>query len=66
MGQSDSGQHCLSFWHYILHISSGSMLDLIYLHQLHIYPVFKNSVDPDQLATEKPADQDQHCFPCSF
>ena len=23
---------------------------------------FENSVDPDQLASEKPADQDQHCF----
>ena len=26
---------------------------------------FENSVDPDQLASEKPADQDPHCFPCS-
>ena len=24
---------------------------------------FQNSVDPDQLASEKPADQDLHCFP---
>ena len=24
---------------------------------------FENSVDPDQLASEKPADQDPHCFP---
>ena len=24
---------------------------------------FKNSVDPDQQASEKPADQDPHCFP---
>ena len=23
---------------------------------------FENSVDPDQLASEKPADQDRHCF----
>ena len=23
---------------------------------------FKNNVDPDQLASEKPADQDPHCF----
>ena len=23
---------------------------------------FENSVDPDQLASKKPADQDQHCF----
>ena len=23
----------------------------------------ENSVDPDQLASEKPADQDPHCFP---
>ena len=23
---------------------------------------FENSVDPDQLASEKPADQDLHCF----
>ena len=23
----------------------------------------ENSVDPDQLASEKPADQDLHCFP---
>ena len=24
---------------------------------------FENNVDPDQLASEKPADQDLHCFP---
>ena len=24
---------------------------------------FENSVDPDQLASEKPADLDLHCFP---
>ena len=24
---------------------------------------FENSIDPDQLASEKPADQDQRCFP---
>ena len=24
---------------------------------------FENSVDPDQLASQKPADQDPHCFP---
>ena len=24
---------------------------------------FENSVDPDQLASGKPADQDPHCFP---
>ena len=23
----------------------------------------ENSVDPDQLASKKPADQDPHCFP---
>ena len=23
---------------------------------------FKNCVDPDQLASQKPADQDPHCF----
>ena len=27
------------------------------------YTYFENSVDPDQLASEKPADQDPHCFP---
>ena len=26
------------------------------------YSVFENSVDPDQLASLKPADQDPHCF----
>ena len=26
-------------------------------------PHFENSVGPDQLASEKPADQDPHCFP---
>ena len=26
---------------------------------------FENSVDPDQLASEKPADRDLHCIPCS-
>ena len=25
-------------------------------------PFFKNCVDPDQLASEKQADQDPHCF----
>ena len=24
---------------------------------------FDNSVDPDQLASQKPADHDPHCFP---
>ena len=24
---------------------------------------FENSADPDQLASEKPADQDAYCFP---
>ena len=24
-----------------------------------------NIVDPDQLASKKPADQDQHCFQCN-
>ena len=23
---------------------------------------FENSIDPDQLASQKPADQDPHCF----
>ena len=27
-----------------------------------MYPVFVNIVDPDKLALEKPADQDQQCF----
>ena len=27
-------------------------------------PSFENSVDSDQLASMKPADQDLHCFPC--
>ena len=27
---------------------------------------FDNNVDPDQLASEKPADQDLHCFPPCF
>ena len=26
----------------------------------------ENSVDPDQLASKKPADLDPHCFPCSL
>ena len=26
-------------------------------------PCFENSVDPDQLASEKPADHTPHCFP---
>ena len=25
-------------------------------------PCFENSVDPNQLASKKPADQDPHCF----
>ena len=25
--------------------------------------IFENSVEPDQLASEKPADQDPHCLP---
>ena len=28
----------------------------------HVYHVFKNSVDPDQLASKKPADLDLHYF----
>ena len=34
----------------------------LYLLKL-IYKWIKNSVDPDQLASMKPADLDQHCFP---
>ena len=26
----------------------------------------ENSVDPDQLASEKPADQELHCFPLAL
>ena len=29
-------------------------------------PCIENSVDPDQLASQKPADQDPHCFPLSL
>ena len=35
-------------------------LDLLNLN----YSSLENSVDPDQLASEKPADQDPRCFPC--
>ena len=27
---------------------------------------FENTVDPDQLASKKPANQDPHCFPLSL
>ena len=27
-------------------------------------PTCYNSVDPDQMASKKPSDQDLHCFPC--
>ena len=27
--------------------------------------MLENSVNPDQLAPKKPADQDPHCLPCS-
>ena len=27
---------------------------------------FPNNVDPDQLASQKPADQDPQCFPLHF
>ena len=29
-------------------------------------PTFANSVDPDQMASGKPFDQDLHCLPCSL
>ena len=32
----------------------------------HGYSCFENSVDPDQLASKKPADQDPYCFPLSL
>ena len=28
-----------------------------------MYPVFANSIDPDQLASKKPTDLDLHCLP---
>ena len=31
-------------------------------HFQKFIPSFENSVDPDQLASKKPADQDPHCF----
>ena len=34
----------------------------IYLQDSSYYHVFANSIDPDQLASQKPADQDQHCL----
>ena len=41
----------------------------LFLHLFHYYQpshvsCFKNSVDADQLASEKPADQDPNCFHC--
>ena len=40
-----------------------------FLHLFHYYQLFhvssfENSLDPDQLASEKPADQDSNCFHC--
>ena len=32
-------------------------------NMLNLDMSFENCVNPDQLASEKPADQDQHCFP---
>ena len=47
---------------YVLHSSSR----FINLQESSYYHVFasrvENSVNPDQLASEKPADQDLHCF----
>ena len=33
---------------------------------LNLCPVFANSVDPDQLASEKPTDLDLHCLSSSM
>ena len=40
----------------LLHIHTHTMLNMD-------ISSFENSVDPDQLAFQKPADQDPHCFP---
>ena len=43
-------------------------LDPLFLMLMNPYPnfTFENSVDPDQLASEKPADQDAHYFTLCF
>ena len=43
------------FFHLIDEVS----ITMSFLHK----SCFENSVDPDQLASEKQADQDPHCFP---
>ena len=42
-------------------IQPGKSPDHVLMLNLNI-SCFENSVDPDQLAFEKPADQDSHCF----
>ena len=31
-------------------------------YRIQVISMYLNSVDPDQLASQKPADLDQHCF----
>ena len=45
-------------------ISNKHKLTIFALSMLNLdISNFENSVDPDQLASEKPADLDLHCFP---
>ena len=47
-----------------LHNASVIMENVLTLTMLNLdVPCFVNIVDSDQLASEKPADQDLHCFP---
>ena len=40
----------------------GESTHPINLQDSTYYHAFINSIDPDQLASQKPADQDQHCL----
>ena len=70
--QMGKGFNLFWFIHLTVSIDSGvtfsnksAVETLTMLYQYLDISYFDNSVDPDQLASQKPADLDLHCFPLS-
>ena len=43
-------------------ITNNNLRDLLVITHQHVTSKVENSVDPDQLASQKPADLNLHCF----
>ena len=63
--EPDENAH-VALYFFSMHFTQVCRIEKVY-HTLLNQGIsnFKNSVDPDQLASEKPANRDLHCIPCS-